>query len=75
MHRAGVTWHQGRWRARIYLHGHQHELGFFDDEELAAQAYDEAAKQVLPDPVLNFLPDGSVNPDHKGERGRYGGWM
>ena len=32
-------------------------------EEAAARAYDEQAKQLHDDPILNFLPNGSLNPD------------
>ena len=38
-------------------------LGTYDTEEEAARAYDDTAKQVFDDPILNFLPDGSLNPD------------
>ena len=47
------------------VNGHKQHLGRFDDEEEAAQAYDEKAKQLYADPTLNFRPDGSINPDRK----------
>lgn len=31
----------------------------------AAQAFDKAAQEMYESPILNFLPDGSVNPDRK----------
>ena len=51
------------------VNGSQHYLGFFDTEEEAARIYDEKAKRVHVNPILNFLPDGSLNPDRK-KRGR-----
>lgn len=36
-------------------------LGCFDNEA-AARAFDEKAKQVYAKPILNFLLDGSLNP-------------
>jgi hypothetical protein len=47
------------------MNGSQQRLGCFDNEEAAARAYDEKAKQVFVNPILNFLPDGSLNPDRK----------
>ena len=42
----GVAWNdfsaRGKWRAQISVRGTQVELGFFDDEEDAARAYDAA---------------------------------
>lgn len=40
-------------------------IGTFDTEEEAAQAYDAEAKRLRSNPVFNFLPDGSLNPDRK----------
>ena len=51
--------------AQIRVNGCQHYLGLFDDEEAAARAYDEKAKQLHDNPILIFLPDGSLNPDRK----------
>lgn len=31
----------------------------------AARAYDAAAKDLYEGPVLNFLPDGSLNPERR----------
>ena len=61
----GVAWNYGRWSAQIKVNGNQQYLGNYDAEEEAARAYDEKAKQVKAKPILNFLPDGSLNPDHK----------
>jgi hypothetical protein len=40
-------------------------LGLHDDEEEAARVYDKEAKKLFVNPVLNFLPDGSLNPDRR----------
>ena len=61
----GVKWGKGRWQAHISVNDRQQYLGRFDTEEEAARAYDEKAKQLRANPVLNFLPDGSLNPDRK----------
>ena len=61
----GVFWSRGRWGAAIYKDGETLRLGRFDDEKEAARAYDEKAKQLRDNPVLNFLPNGSPNPDRK----------
>jgi hypothetical protein len=47
----GVSWFRPgpgkgreRWRARIRIDGREAALGYFDDEEAAARAYDDAAR-------------------------------
>ena len=60
----------GKWQAYISAGGKQQTLGRFDTEEAAARAYDEKAKEVHIDPVLDFLPDGSLNPDRKSDERR-----
>ena len=61
----GVGWNHGRWGAFIKAGGRSQWFGTYDTEEAAARAYDEKAKQVSDNPILNFLPDGSLNPDRK----------
>ena len=61
----GVRWNHGRWCAQIKMNGHKQNLGTYDTEEEAARAYDEKAKQINDGRPLNFLPDGSLNPDRK----------
>ena len=61
----GVCKQKGRWYACICANGRNQHLGTYGTEEEAARAYDAKAKQGLLDPVLNFLPDGSLNPDRR----------
>lgn len=58
----GVIRQGPKWHARIFYLGGTTHIGTFDTEGDAARAYDEEATRVWFDPVLNFLPDGSVNP-------------
>ena len=51
-------------RARGFF-GQQRTLGRFESEKAAARAVDAEAKRLWRNPVLNFLPDGSLNPDRK----------
>lgn len=43
----GVTWnkYEGRWVSKIEVSGKTLSLGYFSDPEIAARAYDEAAKK------------------------------
>ncbi len=43
-----------------------------NDEEAGGHAYDREAARLLQNPVLNFLPDGSLNPDRKRRAGPQG---
>lgn len=47
--------------------GTQKNCRYFQEEEEAAKAYDENAKRLVPKAtrILNFLPDGSLNPGRK----------
>ena len=61
----GVFWSYGKWRATIRSHHRNQHLGTFESEEQAARAFDAAAKETYDKPILNFLPDGSLNPNRK----------
>lgn len=61
----GVAWNNGKWQARIREQAKCKALGIFDTEKAAARAYDERVKKLHHFPILNFLPDGSLNPDRK----------
>ncbi len=45
----GVTWfkERGKWMAKIQVQGKFHTIGYFDDLEIAAAAYAEAAKRYF----------------------------
>ena len=58
----GVTWLKrvGKWQARIICNGKSIFIGYFDDEEKAARAYDARAAELYGDyAALNF-PAASV---------------
>jgi hypothetical protein len=74
---AGVSWvaARGVWTAQLSYAGLKHNLGSFDTEEAAARAYDEKVAELWENPILNFLPDGSLNPDrHQVHRHRQVAW-
>jgi hypothetical protein len=60
-----VTRDKSKWRAFIDFQGQRRYLGSFGTEEEAARAYDKKAKRLWANPILNFLPDGSLNPNRK----------
>lgn len=43
----GVAPHRGRWKARIKMGGRSVHLGVYDTPEMAAMAYDSAARQLF----------------------------
>lgn len=54
----GVYWERGRWRACIVVEGRKRHLGYFRDERRAAQAYDDAARELRgANARLNFPDD------------------
>lgn len=60
----GVSWHKRikKWQAGIRVNGKTTHIGYFDDLESAARAYDEVARRVFKEfATLNF-----PNPDENG---------
>lgn len=55
------------WRVQIGYKGKTIKLGSYAAEKKveAAEMYDKVALALHEEPVLNFLPDGSLNPDRK----------
>ncbi|CAA9397734.1 MAG: hypothetical protein AVDCRST_MAG64-1617 [uncultured Phycisphaerae bacterium] len=49
---------EGKWAANIMKDGVAHRLGRFDDEIAAAQAYDEAARELYGPLAYQNFPDG-----------------
>jgi hypothetical protein len=61
----GVNWDKirNKWRPDISYDGKQHHLGYFEDEEEAVRAYDEAARaQHGQKAQLNFPAEGESGP-------------
>jgi hypothetical protein len=56
----GVSWHTKDevWRAAIKLQGVSRRLGSFRDEIAAAEAYDEAARELFGEHARLNFPDG-----------------
>lgn len=61
----GVSWNQRsqKWHAYIYVGDRQRNLGKYDDENQAAQAYDKAARELHGDYAKPNFIDNSINPD------------
>ena len=61
----GVGWHKARrkYHARIQLQGIRYHLGFFEDAQSAAQAYDAAARVLFGAfAVLNYPDNETAQP-------------
>jgi hypothetical protein len=61
----GVGWHKRRckYHARIQLQGLRYHLGFFDDPQEAALAYDYAARRLFgPFALCNYPQQGTPQP-------------
>jgi len=59
----GVSWYkQGKWRSQINKDGKIYFLGYFDDEEDAAQRYDEKALELYGDTAYLNFSDNNGTP-------------
>lgn len=58
----GVSWHAGagRWRATTISNGRQVHLGYFDNVEDAARAYDAKAREIFGEFARLNFPDESA---------------
>jgi hypothetical protein len=56
----GVCWieRKGKWLAQVSKEGRCRRLGYFDDEIAAAEAYDEAARELFGEHARPNFPDG-----------------
>lgn len=57
----GVSWsaNRQRWVACITIAGENRQLGYYDNEVAAAQAYDDAARQHYGEIAYLNIPDGA----------------
>ena len=54
----GVTRHGDKWKVKITHEGHEHFIGYFDDEVEAAKAWDAKAKELRGECTYLNFPDG-----------------
>lgn len=71
----GVSWNSncGKWRAQVWKGSEVHHLGYFEHEEDAARAYDEAALRIRgPDAPINFSrSEYGMYTDNEDEEEKY----
>lgn len=58
----GVSQHPRGWQVRIRFYGKRVHLGYYDDLEEAARAYDAAAHSLFGQHAKLNFPDGQVDP-------------
>jgi hypothetical protein len=64
-----------RWAVKIRYDGKNHHIGYFDDEEQAARAYDTAARvRQGSRAILNFPPGGDQGVQQKASKYRGVSW-
>lgn len=54
----GVSWSKGRWKAGIQKDEQPYKIGYVDDENAAAEAYDEMAIELYGEVARINFPDG-----------------
>jgi hypothetical protein len=71
----GVSWNtrSSKWRASIRHTGKSHHLGYFDNEEEAAEAYDRAARAHRGDRAMLTFPAEGERGVGDGKRSKYRG--
>jgi hypothetical protein len=69
----GVSWNptRNKWKAQIKAEGKVRHLGFFQDEAVAAETYDEAARKYFGEHAWLNFPDGeSCDPNYEFRAGQ-----
>jgi hypothetical protein len=72
----GVSWNKGRWEATVTTDGKKHHLGFFDSEESAAMAFNDALRAAGRDEHLKSgrVVKSTSTSKYRGVRWKNGKW-